>query len=62
MHLSANEIDLQFQYRYANQVRVSLAFRTCVTLTSLATVPESYPPRSGWTNQPETAGYSQVQA
>lgn len=32
-YCSANEIDLQFQYRYANQVRVDI-FQEGITLTS----------------------------
>ena len=42
MHLSANEIDLKFQYRYADQVCVPILnfFLLWLILLCLATVPQ----------------------
>lgn len=61
MHLSANEIDVSFQYRYANQVRRSFVLFVYSKLRVIA-VSKGHQTRRWRINRHQAPGYSSLRA
>jgi hypothetical protein len=60
MHLSANEIDVSFQYRYANQASVKQNTEMEQQSNPFVLVSKGHPSHCWWPDQYQTTCYPQI--